>query len=234
MNWRLIAVVAATLIPCMITCGSVVDEVTAGDFSDDRFHPTIVTLEPGLNTIRGRSGLSPVPDVPDLDYVTIHVPALHRLDRFIVSSASVGGAFSFVGIEAGPIISIPADWSNINTPLLGWAHFGSASTGQDLLPLMANSPGSQGFTPPLPSGAFTLWIMELDTSEQYSYDFQLCVEPSCAGDVMADGTIDGTDLALVLATWGTIGSTPADLDGNSLVDGADLALVLGAWGPCEG
>jgi hypothetical protein len=228
------AVVAAALIPCAITHAGVVDEASVGDFSDDRLQPTVVTLEPGINIIRGRSGLSPVPDVPDLDYVTVHVPAMHSLNRFIVSSAFVGGAFSFVAIEAGPIVSIPADWSDIDTPLLGWAHFGSSSVGQDLLPVMANSPGSKGFTPPLPAGAFTLWIMELNTSKQYSYEFEICVEPVCLGDVNIDGFIDGADLAQVLALWGTIGSTPADLDGNSLVDGTDLAIVLGAWGSCGG
>ena len=213
---------------------SVVDEFTAGDFSDNRFQPTSIALSPGLTTIRGQSGLSPVPDIADLDYVTITVPAQHRLERFMLSAASVGGAFSFVGIEAGSIISIPADWTNVNNPLLGWTHFGSADVGMDLLPLMATAPGSMGFTPPLLAGAYTLWIMELDTSEAHRYEFQACVEPTCAGDATEDGTVDGTDLAAVLALWGTTGTTPADLDASGTVDGADLSILLGAWGPCAG
>jgi hypothetical protein len=51
------------------------------------------------------------------------------------------------------------------------------------------------------------------------------------GDVNADGSVDASDLAVVLGAWGTADAT-ADLDGNGAVGGSDLAIVLGAWGPC--
>jgi hypothetical protein len=210
----------------------VIDESTAGDFSDHRFQPTSIVLDPGMTTIRGRSGISSIPDVPDLDYVTFTVPARNRLERFMLSAASVGGAFSFIGLEAGPIISIPADWTDVNNPMLGWTHFGSADVGRDLLPLMAKAPGSVGFTPPLGPGVYALWIMELDTSEAHSYEFQLCVETDCLGDGTGDDMVDGTDLAIVLSLWGTTGAETADLDGNGTIDGGDLALLLANWGPC--
>ena len=55
----------------------------------------------------------------------------------------------------------------------------------------------------------------------------------CFGDVNGDGMVDGADLALVLADFGSKGKTlPGDLNGDGLVDGADLAGVLSAWGPC--
>jgi len=55
----------------------------------------------------------------------------------------------------------------------------------------------------------------------------------CRADIAgSDGTIDGSDLALVLNAWGTSGG-PADIDCTGVVDGADLALVLNAWGPCR-
>ena len=57
----------------------------------------------------------------------------------------------------------------------------------------------------------------------------------CDGDVIESGTVDGVDLAAILATWGTDGGKypRADVDGSGVVDGADLAIVLGDWGPCE-
>ena len=53
----------------------------------------------------------------------------------------------------------------------------------------------------------------------------------CPGDLNGDGTVDGTDLALLLAAWNSDDPT-ADVDGSGLVDGADLATLLGDWGDC--
>jgi hypothetical protein len=155
------------------SAGITLDEGTFGDFSDDRFNPTRAVLGSGTNRISGRFGISPTPDVHDLDYVTFRVEAGWELTSFRVASASVGGAFAFVAIQSGPIVTIPADWYSINTPLLGWAHFGTASVGSDLLEDMRNSPGSVGFTGPLGAGEYALWIMELDTSEAHSYAFDV-------------------------------------------------------------
>lgn len=55
-----------------------------------------------------------------------------------------------------------------------------------------------------------------------------------AADVNLDGAVDGADLALVLAAWGTCprpntALCPADVDHDGAVDGGDLAQVLAAW-----
>ena len=171
------AALGAALPPVEARAGIVLDEATTGDFSDDRLAPTAVTLETGMNVIAGFSGQSPVPDMHDLDYVRFTVPVGHVLTRFLVQDAFVGGAFSFVGMQAGPEVTIPWTWSSVNSPLLGWSHFGSADIGSDLLPTMARSPGSVGFTAPLGAGTYTLWIMELDVSQVSSYRFGLEVAP---------------------------------------------------------
>jgi len=163
----------------------VFDEARDGDASDNRFAPTTVALGAGVNTIRGFSGQSPTPDVHDLDYITFTVADGFRLDSFVLQSASAGGAFSFVGMQEGPIVTIPADWYSVESPLLGWAHFGSADVGSDLLPVMATSPGSVGFSGPLGAGTYALWIMELNTSEPYSYSFGLGVTAVPAPSVLA-------------------------------------------------
>ena len=151
------------------------DEAISGDASDDRFAPSQTTLVAGNNLLRGSFGVSPTPDVHDLDYITFTVPVGHQLTSFVVADANVGGAFSFVAIEAGPIITIPADWTSVNSPLLGWAHFGTASIGLDIYEELGNAPGATGFSGPLPAGTYALWIMELDASSAYSYSFSLGV-----------------------------------------------------------
>ena len=57
----------------------------------------------------------------------------------------------------------------------------------------------------------------------------------CPGDVTDGGTVDATDLSIILATWGTdgLGEFDSDADNNGIVDGGDLALVLSGWGPCK-
>lgn len=52
----------------------------------------------------------------------------------------------------------------------------------------------------------------------------------CPADLNGTGAIDGLDLAILLAQWGTNGS--ADLNGDGTVSGTDLTFILSAWGPC--
>ena len=56
---------------------------------------------------------------------------------------------------------------------------------------------------------------------------------SCAvplvGDVNGDGKVDGFDLGLLLAQWGTAGS--ADFNHDGTVDGFDLGTLLANWAP---
>jgi hypothetical protein len=61
-----------------------------------------------------------------------------------------------------------------------------------------------------------------------------CEAPPCPADVVLDGMINATDLALVLSQWGTAGGSPsADVDGDGLVEGKDLAVVISGWGRCQ-
>jgi formylglycine-generating enzyme required for sulfatase activity len=56
----------------------------------------------------------------------------------------------------------------------------------------------------------------------------------CPGDITGNGVVDGADLALVLAAWGSDGSDEpgSDINTDGLVNGADLAFVIAAFGPC--
>jgi len=65
-----------------------------------------------------------------------------------------------------------------------------------------------------------------------------CTEPpDCPEDLDEDGSIDGTDLSLLLGHWGDPIEPPGtgfDLDGDGIVAGGDLTRILGFWGACSG
>ena len=54
--------------------------------------------------------------------------------------------------------------------------------------------------------------------------------PDCP-DLTGDCLVDGADLAVILAAWGS-DDAASDFDGSGTVDGVDLATVLGGWGVC--
>lgn len=58
------------------------------------------------------------------------------------------------------------------------------------------------------------------------------VAQPCEGDLTGNGVVDGDDLLIVLAHWGTA-DTAGDADGDGAVDGEDLLVVLGDWGECD-
>ena len=61
-----------------------------------------------------------------------------------------------------------------------------------------------------------------------------CEVDPCPGDVTNNGVVNGTDLAAVLAAWGSDGSNKfdCDIDNDGVVSGSDLAFVLAGWGAC--
>ena len=51
----------------------------------------------------------------------------------------------------------------------------------------------------------------------------------CPADLSGDQVVNGSDLAVVLSSWGT---TTGDVTGDGITDASDLASVLSAWGAC--
>jgi hypothetical protein len=53
-----------------------------------------------------------------------------------------------------------------------------------------------------------------------------------AADLDCNGSVNGADLAILLASWGLCASSPCapDLDANGVVNGADLGFLLASWG----
>ncbi|MEC8560041.1 MAG: hypothetical protein VXY94_08200 [Planctomycetota bacterium] len=69
----------------------------------------------------------------------------------------------------------------------------------------------------------TAWVLSVVTWSD---------EPAaCPGDFTGDGQINGGDLTLLLAAWGT-DDPLVDLSGDGIINGGDLTLLLAAWGLC--
>jgi subtilisin family serine protease len=51
----------------------------------------------------------------------------------------------------------------------------------------------------------------------------------CPADFTGDRLVNGSDLGILLASWGT---NQNDINGDGFVDGSDLGMLLSAWGAC--
>jgi hypothetical protein len=59
----------------------------------------------------------------------------------------------------------------------------------------------------------------------------ITIAPSCPTDLDGDGTTGGSDLTVLLGSWGSVGG---DVNGDGTTNGSDLSVLLGAWGvPCD-
>ena len=56
--------------------------------------------------------------------------------------------------------------------------------------------------------------------------------PNCISDINGDGVVNGSDLALLLNSWGGW-DVDADLNNDGAVDGFDLSLMLSKWNTCD-
>ena len=58
-------------------------------------------------------------------------------------------------------------------------------------------------------------------------------QPQCPGDLDGNGTIDSTDLALLLSSYGRCYKCDADLTGDGSVDQDDIDMLMASWGECD-
>ena len=60
-------------------------------------------------------------------------------------------------------------------------------------------------------------------------EIDLVFNPLTPGDFNGDGQINGADLGILIAKWGTCDDCPEDLNHDGQVDGADLGLFIAYW-----
>ena len=81
---------------------------------------------------------------------------------------------------------------------------------------------------------FAIW-QRIDPAGEGFYslsdvDFGTCEEScDCTADLSLDGRVDGADMGLLLAAWG---SAAGDVNDDGATNGADLGQLLSEWGPC--
>lgn len=105
----------------------------------------------------------------------------------------------------------PAAVSEIGGFTFGWGFLINGDTNQD-----GSNDGADNFN----RCGFIATFVPIDSNP--------C--PDCP-DLTGDCLVDGADLAVILAAWGS-DDAASDFDGSGTVDGVDLATVLGGWGVC--
>jgi len=164
------------------------NEAINGNLSASGSSPTAFTLSAGTNSIIGTVTGGTKPD----DWVEFTIPSGLQLSQDILDSYTSTDQQGFTGVIAGSSYS-----GSINTAsaYLGYSHFGTGATngslpptnltGVDLLALMGNnvtiSAGSQGFTPPLPSGNYVFLIQQLGAQTNFQFDYVVTSVPEPSG-----------------------------------------------------
>lgn len=154
------------------------NEATQGDLSNSGLTPTSLAVTVGSNQIFGTTG-NPGTGT-DRDYFTITVPSgLQLTSIFELPGTTVGGATSFIGLQAGNQVTVPTNAATANG-LLGWTHYGGATASRDILPDMSVAAnGSSGFTAPLNAGTYSLWIQDFNAGS-FSYGFNIVLAPAAS------------------------------------------------------
>jgi hypothetical protein len=174
--------VLAAVAPVASHAGVVWNEGVNGDLSNNQGAPTSVGLVAGANSVIGVSGIGDTQD-----WLTFTVPAGMQLSSLVLVSYLSTDPQGFMGVQAGAtFVGNPF----VAGSYLGFGHFGTGAVngplpptdlvGADMLPIMGDTtlaPGSQGFTPPLGPGTYTLLIQQLGAATEYRFDFNLVPTP---------------------------------------------------------
>ncbi len=153
-------------------------ESVSGDFSNSGLSPTQVTVGLGSNQIFGTTGNAG--SGIDRDYFTITIPANEALTGItVLAGTTSGGATSFIGLQAGPQVTLPTNASTA-AGLLGWWHYGPSDVGSDILSKIAIPVnGAIGFTTPLGPGQYSFWVQDFNAGA-FNYGFDLAVAAAAA------------------------------------------------------
>ncbi len=147
------------------------DEGIDGDLSNARLAPTVISLDPGSNSITATSVAG------DPEYYTVNVPPGFQLSPVTLVSYVSLDAVAFVGLQNGTTFTEPATGTDV-TQLLGWLHFGPGLVGTDILDNIGAGIGAIGFTGPLPAGDYTFWSQQTGANATtYTFDLVLSAAP---------------------------------------------------------
>lgn len=195
-------------------------EFAAGDLSNNPAAPTLWALDAGANVLAGRTGPG------DYDVLRFTIPPGSVLQSIVIGYHEDLSRV-FTGLQAGTVWTAGLGFNVDPAPMLGWVDFPVnpeiAHTGVDILTDIAQAPGSQGFTPPLAAGDYTMLFQNEFTVVRHALIFNVAdAVSSMAADFNQDNQIDGVDLTIWGGAFGASAAGDADGDGNTA--GADFLL----------
>lgn len=175
-----IAVAAGTAIAG--PSGNIFDEAVLGDFSDDRFNPTVLDFALGSNTVINQVVDSDLPG-GDRDYYTFTLDDGQSIDSITLLNATnpTGGndAIAFAGLAFDSIFDF--DPNIFDGPgLVGFVLTTPDLSGLDILPELSDGLDTLG------PGDYTLWIQQTGTDlTEIALDFNVVPAPTTAAPLLA-------------------------------------------------
>ncbi len=217
------------------------DETSDGDLSDDGTAPSgVFTLELNGNTIIASQRGNP----RDVDFFAFTVPDGMELTELIVDDYNGADDVAFIGIDSGATTDV--DFTNPSAgDLLGGTSYGTASIGNNILAIMGNLGGADGFTPPLPAGTYTIWLNQTGGESTSTLNFvvdetlslddnqldqnEITIFPNPAENIVSvrsDQPIKEINLFDILGKKVLSSKNTASLDISNLTRGVYLANVI--------
>jgi len=158
--------------------GITYNETVDGDLSGDRFNPTALALEEGVNTITMRVVQSDAPG-GDRDYFTFNVGAGLRMDsvNLVGSTLPEGGfdATAFVGLDTGDTFDF--DPVTFTGSLSGFVLTTPDLIGTDILPQLNTESGDPVPSPP---GDYSFWVQQTG-DDLTEVTLEIVITPAPAG-----------------------------------------------------
>lgn len=165
-----VLVIGALTLASQASADVIWNEAVNGDLSGNRLVPTNLLLQLGVNSVIAstKSG--------DVEYLHLTLPAGSSLNIITHFSWQSTDQLGFCAVQAGTTFTEPAIGTNVAN-LLGYSHFGTATVGQDILPLLATGAGAIGFTPPLFGSDYTFWFNQTNPFNPATYQLDFVVVP---------------------------------------------------------
>ena len=173
---------AALSCTCVFASSTAADlmwnEAFDGDLSEDYLNPTQLEIK-GVNNHVIFTTIDLQGD-PDREYFTFTIAAGYELSSVILDVFDTTPEFNlgFIAIASGSQFPTPPSAPDPGA-MLGYALVGTTDAGNDILPLMAEGAGSQGFVGPLGAGDYSIWAQETSIAvDQWDLNFVVTEVPA--------------------------------------------------------